>query len=182
MGEVTAGEAIRSFATERSYRDETVARWVALDPLDAASLLEIAADLRLGENQLRDLWLWAEEIAARDGSSLVAVFAEPGVRSALRKRAGRNDRVKGLRAALRRLRFPQLAAHEQQLAALVEALQLPGTVRVHWPEFLEGDSLHVELDVRSPAALAAQARALADAAARPEFAEIFALLDGDVAS
>lgn len=171
-------DGLRAFAAERQYRASTVDSWLALARTDGEALLRLAEELRLGENQLRDLWVWAEEIALRDRTTLAGVIECAAVAAARRRAGGRAERLKGVKQALRRLRFPQLAAQEARLAALVEALELPPTVRVRWPEFLEGDTLRFEFEARDPEALGASARALLAASARSECAEIFALLDG----
>jgi hypothetical protein len=168
--------SVRAFAAERRYGAAAVERWLRLTDADAAALLELARELRLGENQLRDLWNWAEEIAARDGLALAVVLADDAVRAARRRALGRNDRLKLVKAALRLRRFPQLAAHEERLATLLRALGVPRNVRVVLPEFLEGDTLRVEITADSQAALRHAAARLLEAAAAAACRELFALL------
>lgn len=177
MAESPGGESLRAFAAERGYAQATVERWLGLNDADRDALLALARDLRLGENQLRDLWHWAEEIAARDGGSLAEVL-DASRSHAERVGLGRADRLKRVKAALRRRRFPQLAAREDRIAGLVEQLGLPG-VQIRWPAFLEGDVLRFEFEARSSEGLAAHAAALLAAARHPVCREIFAVLDGD---
>ncbi len=176
MPEPASADAVRAFGAQRNYSTASIERWLRLTPGDGAALLELARELRLGENQLRDLWEWAEEIAARDGSALAEVFASETLAAARRRPVGRNDKLKLVKAALRRLRFPQLAAVEDRLSALVRELALPHNVRLALPEFLEGDALRVEIVADSPAALRAAAGRLHDAAQTHACALIFELL------
>lgn len=169
--------AIRSFADQRRYRATTVDRWLALAVTDAAALLDVAEPLRLGENQLCDLWGWLDEIATRDATSLAAVLNSPALAKALQSKVGRNDKIKLLKTALRRLRYPQLVEVEDRLAALIRHLALPREVRVSVPDFLEGDTLRVEITVRDATALQAAAGALLRAAEQPSCAAIFRLLE-----
>lgn len=178
MPETSVAGRIRAYAEERRFRSATVDRWLAAPVADAAALLELALRLRLGENQLRDLWDWLDEVACRDRQPLAAVLARPVLQDALAPSLGRTDQLKAFKASLRRLRFPALAAQEERLAGLVGALQLPPAVRVRWPEFLEGDRLEISVEATSPEALRSAAEALAAAARRAECAAIFALLDG----
>ncbi len=168
--------ALDRFAAGRHYREATVAKWKALAPADAGTLLELAEDLRLGENQLRDLWEWAEAIAAREESSLEQVLRAAPLPAIRRRAIGRSERLKLIKAALRRRRFPQLTATETRLAELVRALRLPATVRVTLPEFLDGQSLHLAIVADSPAAIQDAATALHDAAAQPACEALFRLL------
>jgi hypothetical protein len=93
-----------------------------------------------------------------------------------RRHLGRNDKLKLIKAALQRRRFPQLAAAEDHLAALVRALALPDTVRVTLPEHLEGDEIRVEIVVRDAGALQHAATALLAAAHAPACAALFEAL------
>lgn len=156
----------------------TVERWLGLEPGDARALLDLARELRLGENQLRDLWEWAEEIGQRDRLALAQVLALDVVAAARRTRnVGRSDKLKLIKTALRRLRFPQLAAAEERLAGLVRQLDLPRNIRLSFPEFLEGDEVRVEIVADSIASLRAAAGRLRGAAETPTCEEIFRLLE-----
>ncbi len=170
-------EEIARFASERRYRPATVERWLRLDATDAKALFGLASELRLGENQLRDLWEWAAEIAARDGSSIASVFASEAITSSRLRDAGRNDKLKSIKEALRRLRFPQLAAVERRLNELIGTLDLPRGMRAALPAFLEGDTVRFEFEAGSPARLKEVAEALERIAGSDAFAQIVRLLE-----
>ncbi len=170
-------DEIRRFAEQRHYRPATLERWLVLSPFDGAALLQLAQSLRLSDNQLRDLWAWAGEIAARDQHSLAEVLGSAEICSALRQPVGRHDQLKLVKAALRRRRFPQLSANEDRMRVLVRQLNLPAGVRVELPEFLEGDELTIHMGVRDPKTLRLAAAALLAAADSPTCAELFHLLD-----
>ena len=172
-----ATEAVlRAFAAERRYHPETVARWLRLAPADAGALLDLAKELRLGEHQLCDLWIWAEEVGARERSGVAGVLAHTTVTAARRRPVGRNDRVKLVKGALRRLRFPQLSALEDQLAGEVRRLELPANVRVTLPDNLEGDTIRIDITAGSAAALRAAAAAVIAATDSSACARLFELL------
>ncbi len=171
-------DPIRTCVQERRYSVATLDRWLALPKPDAQALVDLVQELRPSENQLRDLWDWAEEVGHRDGLSLAQVFALDAPATARRNRnLGRNDKLKLLKSALRRLRFPQLAATEQRLADLARELDLPRSVRITFPEFLEGDDVRVEIVADSAAALEAAAERLRAAARAPACKAIFQLLE-----
>jgi hypothetical protein len=170
-------QAVRQWAAERRYRAALVERWLRLNAADGRVLLDLAIELRLGENQLRDVWDCAEDIAARDRCALAAVLAAPPVTRARRSSAGRSDRLKAVKATLRRLRYPQLVATEQRLAELVRQLELPRNVHVTLPDWLEGNTVRVDIVADSAHALASAAAALHAAATRPECAAVFSLLE-----
>ncbi len=170
-------QAVRQWAAERRYRDALVERWLRLEAADARTLLDLARELRLGENQVRDVWDCAEDVAARDRCSVAAVLTAPPISQARRSSAGRSDKLKAIKAALRRLRYPQLVATEDRLAELVRQLALPRNIRITLPDCLEGETVRVDIVAGSAVALAAAATALHAAATRPECAAIFMLLE-----
>ena len=177
MTESDVEAAIRSYARARMYSAATVERWLGLARRDGDALLQLATELRLGENQLRDLWDWAEEIGERDGLALSQVFAAEPIAATRARELGRNDKLKAIKAALRRLRYPQLTAVETRLAELVRTLELPRSIRIMLPEHLEGDCVRVEIVADSVASWRAAAAALLTAADARACAELFALLD-----
>lgn len=169
--------AVRTFAGERRYSPATLERRPRVPPADRVALLEIAQELRPSENQFRDLWDWAEDIAQRDRISLSVLFASAPLLAVRRRRVSRNDKLKLLKGALRRLRFPQLAGVEDRLAALVRELGLPANIRIILPEFLEGDTIRVEIAAESAAGLRAAVERLQAATATAACAAIFELLE-----
>lgn len=177
MTEQQIDNELRAYAKERGFRGETIQRWLALADEDRASLWDLTRELRLGENQMRDLWDWSEEIAARDATSIAAVLAHPSVKAA-RAAAGRGERLKGVKAALRRLRFPVLVEVQDRITTLTRTLELPRNVRLIVPEYLEGDEIRIEIVGGDAPSLRAAAEKVASAAATPACEEIFELLSG----
>ncbi len=180
MSASTLDQAIRQFAAEKHYREQTLQRWLALSDCDAAALYRLATGLRLGENQLRDLWQWAVEIATRDHTTVAAVLQAPEIVAALEAKWSRNDRLQRVKHALRRRRFPELSAAEDRARSLVEAAQLPESVRLSLPSFFEGDEVVVTCRGKTPAELQAALSAALRWANTEVCAELFALLGGDV--
>lgn len=170
--------AILAYARGKRFGGATVGRWLAREEAERDSLLALAERLRLGENQFRDVLDHLEDIAVRRACSVAAVLGEPSLRQVLGGDLGRNEAIKAVKAALRRLRYPELAESERRLAELARGLALPAGVRVEFPENLEGEHLCVTLRARSAAELRAQARALLLASERREIDEMFERLGG----
>ena len=169
---------MRSYAAEKHFGTALLERWLAQPPVDRDALLALAAQLRLGENQLRDLLDDLTAIAARRSCGPAAVLDIDEVRAVRARQLGRNDAIRALKQALRRLRYPQLSAVEQGLAERVKGLRLPAGVRVDLPENLEGEHIAVILRAHSAAELRAQADAVAAALRAGTVEEMFALLGG----
>lgn len=167
----------RAWCRERYYREETTKRLLSLSDADGQALSKLMRELRLGENQLRDLWEWAEEIASRDQQSLCEVLGRAEVQDALGRRLSRNDRLRLVRQALRRRRFPRLAAVEEKLETLVRQAALPPSVQVRLPVNLEGDEVQVLLTARSATDLRQALQSLCLWANSQDCERLFALLE-----
>ena len=176
MADLDVRDRIRAYAGARAFSVATTERWLRLAAPDADALLQLATELRLGENQLRDLWDWAEEIAGRDRLTLQNVLAAQPIAAARARALGRNDKLTTIKSALRRLRYPQLVALEDRLEVLIRSMRLPRHVRITLPAHLEGDDVRIEIAVRSADAWRSAAAALLAAADSPECSELFNLL------
>ena len=105
------------------------------------------------------------------------MLARPAIHAARAGSASRNDRLKAVKAALHRLRFPRLVRLEDQVHRAVRALDLGRSVQVSFPPNFEGDELTISLTVRSVDDLHAQCARLNDRLADGGFARLFAALD-----
>jgi HPt (histidine-containing phosphotransfer) domain-containing protein len=172
--------AIRAYAGARHFGTGTLDRWLRHAPADGAALLRVAEQLRLGENQLRDVLDAVEDIAIRSRCAIGDVLAQESVAGVLQRGRGRNEAIHALKQALRRLRYPELSATEARLNDLVKTLRLPRDVRISFPENLEGEEITVTLQVASAEQLRDRLRQLASLAECEQLDAIFRLLNGQV--
>jgi len=171
-------DEVRRYADGRRFAAATRDDWLARPALERDALLGLAEALRLGENQFRDVLDDLTAIAARQQVGLAEVVVGAPVQAVLQRGLGRNEAIKALKQALRRLRFPQLHAAEGRMAGLVRQLALPAGVGVELPPELEGEQITIALRARSAAELRAQAIALAAALTSGALDEMFAVLEG----
>lgn len=141
-------ERIFTYAQQKRLNPQTLARWQAWTEADQAALFAFAYELQLGENHLRDLLDWCEECVLRDGGTIAELLARPELRQPLTTKLGRNDKLKAVKEALRKLRYPRLSRLEEDLRAAVKALDLGGRVQILLPPALEGDEITVAIKVR----------------------------------
>ena len=170
--------AVRAYAAAKRFAVGTLERWLAQPADGRAALLDLADRLRLGENQFRDIFDDLVAIGARRGGTVTEVLGDADLRVVLARPLGRNEAVKAIKTVLHRLRYPQLNAAEQRLAALGRSLRLPAGVALQLPENMEGEHITITLRGRSARELRAQARALAARLDDPAIEQMFALLDG----
>ena len=173
---------IRAYAQERGFHRQTLERWLGWETKDRAALQDLAVSLKASENHLRDMMDWLEEIALRDHIGIGDILAAKKIEELKTDpRLGRADRLKHIKEQLRRLRYPRLAATEEEIHKRVQALKLHPQIRLSVPPGLEGGRLQVEFAATSALELRALVGKLCEALAAPSVAEIFGLLSGQPA-
>ena len=164
----------------KGFHPQFLQRWLNWNPKDGAALLDIALSLKAGENQLRDLMDWAEEIALRDGVVICEILANKTIDEIRTDpRLGRADRLKRIKDQVRRMRFPRLSRIEDSIQSKIVQLKLPPNVRLSVPAGLEGGDLQIEFNAGSPAELKTILAKLSVAAEIDGLAEIYRLLKGN---
>jgi hypothetical protein len=172
---------IRQYAKDKGFHLQTLERWLDWDQPARDSLLRLAIGLKIGENHLRDVMDWLEEIALRDQSTIGEILvSKPITDIESDPRLGRADKLKRVKEELRRLRFPRLAQFEDSIRVRIQELKLHPEIHLTVPQGLEGGRLRVELSASTPEELKRLTRKLAEAAGTNTVREIFALLAGEV--
>jgi hypothetical protein len=176
---MAAGEqAVLAYGREKRFSAATMRRWLSRSTGEQRQLLDLAAQLRLGENQFRDFLDLLQDIAARRGVSIAALLEGPEVQAVWAQGRGRNEAIKALRATLRRIRYPHLVAAERRVAELVRRLKLPAGVDLQAPLNLEGNEVTIHLRGKSASEIRSRAAALAVALELAEVDEVYRILEG----
>ena len=168
---------IAAYAEVKRLSPQTLARWKAWSEEDQGALLAVARELQLGENQLRDFLDWLEEITARGGGAARDLLTRGEVQSPLRGKLSRNDKLKAVKEALRKIRYPRLSRLEEALRAAGKALDLGGRIQVSFPPSLEGEEITVELKARNVQELADHLQRLQQRVEDGSLRRLFALFD-----
>jgi hypothetical protein len=173
-------QKIQSYCRSKGFHPQTEARWLGLNDVDRAALLELVWEVKAGENHLKDLLDWLEEISLRDGIEIAALLRNlaPVVDD---PRLGRNDKLKRLKEELRRLRFPRLARIEDEIQQRIRALKLAPGISLSVPQGLEGGSVSLTVYATSYADMRRLSAELERAVDSEKLKEIFALIDGGAA-
>jgi hypothetical protein len=172
-------QTIQEYALSKGFHPQIKERWLSWNANDGAALLEVALSLKAGENHLRDLMDWLEEIALRDGAAIRELLQSKTI-SDIRTdpRLGRADRLKRIKDQIRRMRFPRLSQIEDSIQSKIRQLKLRPAIRLSVPPGLEGGDLQIEFTAGSPAELKSILAELDRAAESQSLAEIYVLLKG----
>ncbi|MCC6850639.1 MAG: hypothetical protein IT294_19285 [Deltaproteobacteria bacterium] len=159
-------------------RDQLLAaRTSAWTDDERAALVAIVATLRPSAHHLGDALDWLDDLAARDGGRPASALDRPELQAALAAPGSAPDRWKRWKEALRRLRYPRLAARERAFAAAVRALDLGRNVAIAPSPAFEGGRVTVTIRAATVDELVASLDRLAEARAADDLARLFALLD-----
>lgn len=173
----TITEQIAAYAQLKRLNPQTLTRWQTWTESDQAAFFAFVYELQLGENHLKDFLDWCEECVLRDGGTIAELLARPEIRQPLTAKLGRNDKLKAVKEALRKIRYPRLSRLEEELRAAVKALDLGGRVRISLPPSLEGDEVTVEMKARNVQELCESLERLRQRMDEGAIQRLFALLD-----
>ena len=149
MNEQEQAQQIAAYARRKRLSATTLARWQAWPETDRAALFSLLQDLQCGENHLKDLLDWLEEIAARDEQTVADMLERREIRGARATAGSRHDKLKAVKTVLRKLRYPRLTRLEENVRQAVKALDLGRTEQVSFPADFEGDEVTVSLTARN---------------------------------
>jgi hypothetical protein len=173
-------QQIEAYCRLKGFHPHTQSRWLAFSGDDRDALLALAQELRPGENHFKDLLDWLEEIALRDGSTIVRILGREVLsRIATDPRLGRNDKLKRVKDELRRLRFPRLARIEEEIQRRVRDMKLKPQLRLTVPVGLEGGAVTIEVKAGNYDELKRLSAELARVVEQKDMKEIFALMRGE---
>lgn len=174
-------QQIREYAANKEFHPQTLERWLKWDPSDKEALLGLTLALRIGENHLRDLMDWLEDLALLTQAKIHDILLSNSVKDIESdSRLGRADKLKRVKEQIRRLRFPRLSRIEDVIQMRIRELKLHPQVKLSVPPGLEGGRLHVEFSASSHDELKSSIARLAEAAEKESANEIFHLLRGEL--
>ncbi len=158
-------------------RDEVLAaRTTDWTTAERAALAAVVDALRPSAHHLGDVLDWLDDVAARDGVRPGTVLADPALRAAFAARGSAPDRWKRWKDALRRLRYPRLAAREREFHDAVRVLDLGRNVTILPPPDFEGGVVTVTLRVSSERELLGHVERLGELQRAGAWARLFGII------
>lgn len=170
-------EHITAYARAKRLSPRTLARWQAWDEEDRVALWGVVQELRLGENHLRDFLDWFGEITARDGSTVPELLARAEISQPLLSTLSRNDKLKAVKEAVRKIRYPRFSRLEEEVRAGIKALDLGNRIQLSFPPTLEGEEMTIEIKAHNPQELLDHLNRLQQRVADGSLMRLFALFD-----
>jgi ParB family chromosome partitioning protein len=138
-------DEIKIYILNEEVSRTNIRRISALSSKDRMALLSLISPLKLGENRLREILTFLEEVTKRDRLEIREIVERPEIQAILSHREltppQRADRMK---KALLGLRYPRMHNMEEKFEKKRKELNLPSNVSLYHQPFFEGKGVKVE--------------------------------------
>jgi hypothetical protein len=109
------------------------------------AVLSLISPLKLGENRLREILTFLDEISRRNQCKEKDIVQRPDIQEILSQRElTPSQKTERIKEVLTDLRYPKLNQMEKAFEKKRKDLNLPSNISLHHPPFFEGKRLKVE--------------------------------------
>jgi len=136
---------VKAYILKEEVSRSNIRRFSEMTSSDRQALLSLISPLKLGENRLRELLTYLEEISQRDGVRVKDIVSRPEIEAILSQRdltpSQRTERVKKV---LFELRYPRMSEMEGRFEQKRRELNLPSAISLYHQPFFEGKGMRIE--------------------------------------
>ncbi len=165
---------MKQYVLREEVSRSNIRRLSALTSDDRKAFLSLASSLKLGENRLREILTFLEEISRRNRWRTRDIVERPDIQAVLSQEeltmSQKTDRIKKV---LMNLRYPRMHLLEEEFEKKRRDLNLPSKVLLHHPPFFEGKGLRVEFQFETMEEYRSLLDSLLNLADKKEFEEMF---------
>ncbi len=166
-------DEVKRFVVEEEVSRSNIRRLAAFSANDRKAFLSLVSPLKLGENRLREVLTFLEEIAGRDQVTVEAVIGRPDIQSILcQKEMTPSQRTEKVKTLLTRFRYPRMHQLEERFEAKRKELNLPIGLTLRHAPYFEGKGLKIELQCETMEQYRTLLSALAGLQEKETFQEI----------
>ena len=164
---------IKQYVLREEVSRSNIRRLSALTSDDRRAILSLVSPLKLGENRLREVLAFLEEISRRNRWRARDIVERPEIQAILSQEeltpSQKTDRIKKV---LMNLRYPKMRRLEEEFEKKRRDLNLPSKVLLHHAPFFEGKGLRVEFQFETMEEYRSLMKALSILADKKEFEEM----------
>ena len=164
---------IKQYVLREEVSRSNIRRLSALTSDDRRAILSLVSPLKLGENRLREVLAFLEEISRRNRWRARDIVERPEIQAILSQEeltpSQKTDRIKKV---LMNLRYPKMRRLEEEFEKKRRDLNLPSKVLLHHAPFFEGKGLRVEFQFETMEEYRSVMKALSILADKKEFEEM----------
>jgi hypothetical protein len=147
-----------------------LANW---SPDDRVAILSLISPLKLGENRLREILTFLEEISKRNQCQAKEIVQRANIQVILsQKEFTPSQRTERIKKILMDLRYPKMRQLEEEFQKKRRDLNIPSSVSLHHFPFFEGRGLRVEFQFETMEEYLTILNYLSNLAGKKEFEEM----------
>jgi len=166
-------EEIKRYVLKEEVSRTNIRRISSFSSKDRMALLSLISPLKLGENRLREILTFLEEITKRDRLTIREILKRPEIQAILSQQEltppQRADRMKKV---LLGLRYPRMHNMETKFEKKRKELSLPSNVSLQHQPFFEGKGLKMEFQFETVEEYQSMLSSLSKLADKKEFREM----------
>jgi len=144
-----------------------------LTPEDRVAILLLISPLKLGENRLREILTFLEEISRKGQCQAKEIVQRADIQVILsQKEFTPSQKTERIKKVLMDLRYPKMAQLEEGFQKKRKDLNLPSRISLHHSPFFEGRELKVEFQFETMDEYLGIVLSLSELADKKEFKEL----------
>ena len=138
-------DEIKTYVLKEEVSRSNIRRLSGLTSDNRMAVLSLISPLKLGENRLREVLTFLEEISKRDQCEGKDIVQRPEIQTILsQKELTPSQKTERIKRVLTDLRYPKLNQLEKAFEVKRKNLNLPSNISLHHPPFFEGKRLRIE--------------------------------------
>jgi ParB/RepB/Spo0J family partition protein len=166
-------EEIRRYVLKEEVSRTNIRRISTFSSKDRVALLSLISPLKLGENRLREILTFLEEIIKRDRLTIREILKQPEIQAVLsHPELTPPQRAERMKKALMGLRYPRMHTMEATFEKRKKELNLPPNLFLQHQPFFEGKGLKMEFQFETVEEYRSMLSSLSKLTDKKEFKEM----------
>ena len=166
-------DRIKEYVLKEEVSRSNIRKLANLTPDDRVAILSLISHLKLGENRLREILTFLEEISRRNQCKAKEIVQRADIQVILsQKEFTSSQKTERIKKVLMDLRYPAMHQLEEEFQKKRKGLNLPSSISLHHSPFFEGKELRVEFQFETIEEYQSIVSALSLLLDREEFQEI----------
>ena len=164
---------IKTYVLKEEVSRSNIRRLSVFVPDDRMAILSMIAPLKLGENRLREILTFLEEISRSMKGTVREVVQRSEIQAVLfQKELTLSQKTERIKKVLKDLRYPKMHQMEEKFEQKKKDLNLPSNLSLRHQPFFEGRGLKVEFQFETMEEYRSILKLLSSLADKKEFEEM----------
>jgi ParB family chromosome partitioning protein len=166
-------DEIKEYVLKEEVSRSNIRKLANLTPDDRVAILSLISPLKLGENRLREILTFLEEISRKSQCQAKEIVQRADIQVILaQKEFTPSQKTERIKKVLMDLRYPKMHQLEEEFQKKRKDLNLPSCISLHHSPFFEGKELRVEFQFETMEEYRGIVLSLSELADKKEFKEL----------